>query len=87
MPFDWMTPVGYPIAWFLQFAGDCASFSITLIILNFMIGSCWLFIFFATDITNDLAAYNSEDEMANVNHVEKLKRFCDIIQLYADAKQ
>lgn len=86
-PFDWKTPFGYPVAWFSQFAGCLASFSVSLININFMVGSCWLFTFIADDITSDLPEFNRDDEMANKNQAEQLKRFCGIIQLYSDAKE
>lgn len=86
MPFDWKTPLGYPLAWIFQLAGGCSTFSMAILFVGFMVGSCWLFTFVADDITEDLKAFNSA-EATNENRVEKLKRFYDIIEIYSDAKQ
>lgn len=85
-PFDWKTPVGYLVAWFSQFTAFCAAFSISIPNISFFFGSCWLFIFVADDITKDLSTFNA-GKVKNGNRVVKLKRFCDIIQVYTDAKQ
>lgn len=85
-PFDWKTPLTYAVAWSLQFAGGCGVFTIEMPFFGFYFGSCWLFVFIAGDITQDLVAFN-KGELVNRNRVEKMTRFCDIIRIYSDAKQ
>lgn len=86
LPFDWRSPLGYPVAWLSQFVGGCVGYAIAIPFLSLFFDSCWLFIFVAEDITHDLTAFNS-DQAENEMLVERLKRFCDIVQLYSDAKQ
>lgn len=86
LPFDWKTPLGYSAAGFLQFAAGSATFLIAIPNVSFFCSSCWLFIFVADDITNDLMAFNRV-KAKKENLVPKLKRFCEIIQIHSDAKQ
>lgn len=86
LPFDWKTPLGYLVAWFLQFAGGWATYSVIIPIFSFMIGLCWLFTFVAEDITRDVMAFNA-NVAAIKNSVKKMKQFCGIVQLYSDATQ
>lgn len=84
------------MAWF------CESFAISVVGLAivpffvYLVGACWLFIFIADDIKEDLRAFNSNEitiehatktNKANDNqHVKLMNRFCAIVQLYTDAK-
>ena len=70
------------LARFSQFAGGCATYSFCIPTFSIIFGSCWLFIFIAEDIAKDLANFNS-NETTN----ENLKRFCDVVQMYSDAKE
>lgn len=86
------------MAWPVQFAGALAVALTGTIFLNFLFGSCWLFIDMAEDITKDLAAFSADVKSTEkrAELVERrrrrrrrqlVERFCDIIQLYSDAKQ
>lgn len=88
MPFDWRTPHGYLPAYLSQCVGG-ASAVLGVQFLNFVFGSCWLFIFIAEDITKDLAAFNTitKTTTSDENRAEVIKHFCDIVQNYTDAKQ
>lgn len=87
-PFDWKTPLGYLIAWLIQSVA-CAIGAITTTVFFYLIfGSCWLFIYIAEDTTKDLAAFNSDiTSNAWKKRPESMKSFCEIVQLYTDAKQ
>lgn len=85
-PFNWKTPLGYFIAWFLQVVGVSVSHFTATVLFNFFLGSCWLFFAMAEDITKDLVAFNN-DVKRNDNPEERIKLFCDIVQLYSDAKK
>lgn len=74
------------MAWIFQTIGLFAIDMTCLVVLNLFSGSCWLFSVMAGDIKKELAAFNN-DIWANVNRAEWKKRFCDIIQIYQDAKQ
>lgn len=54
--------------------------------LGFYAGSCWLFVAFIEDITNDLELLNVDG--ASSHHHKKVKKyFGQIIQLHTDVKQ
>lgn len=87
-PFDWKTPLGYLMAWLVQSA-MCATAGLTdIVFFNLIFGSCWLFIHMSEDTTMDLAAFNT-DITSNRKKIrpQTMKSFCDIVQLYTDAKQ
>lgn len=88
-PFDWKTPFGYSLAWVAQSAG-LASIMITVtLIIGIIFGSCWLFVAIAEDITNDMTAFNRIVETLKYKNdcAELIDRFCDVIQIYTEAKQ
>lgn len=87
-PFDWRTPFGYLVASLAQFVGTLTVESIYIQFLNIVFGSCWLFIFVAEDIIQDVDAFNTSIKaISNESHTELTKRFCDLLRIYSDAKQ
>lgn len=86
LPFNWRTPIGYAIAVLLQCAAVYSMLFGTVVVLDFWLGSCWLFVEVAKDITNDLAHLNV-NERANWNTPTLKWVFSDIVKLYLDAKQ
>lgn len=87
-PFEWRTPFGYFVAWLSQCAGTIAGSCANFQFLNLLFGSCWLFMFIAEDITQDVIAFNNMAKTAsNENCTELIKRFCDMVQIYSDVKQ
>lgn len=58
---------------------------------NLVLGSCWLFIVSAEDITQDVIKFNkvTKASRAKLNeiHAELTKRFGNLVQAYSDAKQ
>lgn len=86
-PFDWRTPSGYLMAWFAQCAGALTGGSIYTQFPNLVFGTCWLFIFIAEDITMEVDAFNVDVKRSlGRNRAKLTKRFCDMVQLYWDAK-
>lgn len=87
-PFDWKTPSGYLMAWVGQCAGVGTIITIPITFFNTVFGSKWLFMVIAEDITNDLAAFNSDTvkKLNESNRAGSMTRFCAIIQLYTNAK-
>lgn len=85
-PFDWKTPLGYFLAWFVQSAGLVMSILLLNKLPNKFFGPCWLSIVMADDNTKDLAAFNKDVE-ANANRLAWMKRFREIIQLYSEGKE
>lgn len=76
------------MAWVAQCAGGTAIGSILIQFPNLLIGSCRLFTFIAEDITQDVAAFNTiANTASSVDCAELRKRFCDMVQIYSDAKQ
>lgn len=88
-PFDWKTPCGYLVAWFTQCAGCIVGVNIDIQFLNLVFGSCWLFIFIAEDITQDVIEFNLfvAEATSNEDRTECTKRFRGMVQVYTDAKQ
>lgn len=74
------------MAWILQ----CAGMYEVIIFAPFfcyIFASCWLFINIADDITNDVVALNNAVKTPDTGRAELMKRFCDIVQFYTDAKE
>lgn len=88
MPFDWTTPFGYLVAWLAQCAGITPVASIFGQFFNLLIGSCWLLISIAEDITQDVIAFNiAAKTTTNQHRTELRKRFCRMVQIHSDANQ
>lgn len=87
LPFDWKTPYGYLPVFISQSIGPGVAASADVQFLCLIFGSCWLFIFIAEDIAKDLIAFNIIAKTSNANHSELTKRFCDIVQIFTDAKE
>lgn len=49
-------------------------------------GACWLFKFIGEDITKDVTAFNTAAQTSDGKQAA-LKRFCDLVKIYSDAKQ
>lgn len=89
LPFDWRTPLGYIVAWSCQTAAGL-SICAGVIVFGLMFASSWIFVIIADDITQELATFNDDVKKP----IKKLKdlveikqQFCDVIQIYADAKE
>lgn len=75
------------MAWLVQSAGATTG-SVYIQFCNFFFGSCWLFIFIAEDITQDVAGFNFiATTSTGQNCGELSKRFRDMVQIHSDAKQ
>ena len=76
------------MAWLAQTAGVVAMMVQSTEYLSFITGSNYLFICMAKDVTSDVAEFNDiVKTQKNPDRDELMERFCDIIQLYSDAKQ
>lgn len=84
--------MGYCVAWTILSTVIAVTTLPFVPFLNFIFGSCWLFIFMAQDIAKDLTSFNDDlqKKLSNGNEngaVKIRKRICEIVQLYTDAKQ
>ena len=86
MPFDWKTPWGYPLAWIVQASGIYAEAMSSTPFVGSIIAFCWLFISTAKDIVSDLEVLNHV-ENSREGRIEAVRKFCDIIHVYTDAKE
>lgn len=85
-PISWKTPPGYISLSLIQFG---TVFITTIVLLpntSFLVGSCWLFIGIAKDLTNDLAELNVDRNSINSQMVVR-ERFCSIMHEYSKLKQ
>lgn len=78
----------YLLEYLSQFVELAVFITCFLQFLNFIFGSCWLFIFIAEDLTKDSTAFNDAiTKKDDANDAELTKQFCDLVQIYLDAKQ
>lgn len=50
-------------------------------------GSVWIFAHIADDITTDLTAFNVIAKAPDKNRLKLTECFCDVIQIYSEAKE
>lgn len=86
LPFNWRTPFGYLIAFLCEFASAYATCLYSGALGNLLVSSCYVEICIVKDITIDLIAMNRCEKFEG-NQMEIRMRFCDVVQLYSDAKQ
>lgn len=89
MPFNWKTPYGYFIAYVIVSCAAYCTFYCAYWVLCFLIGSCWLFVTIAEDITNDLKQLNINEDKVSHESRQKLQRriIINIVRLHVDATQ
>lgn len=86
LPFNWKTPFGFFIASSSLTAAFFALFLCITPTMVFFSASCWVFITFVEDVTNDLAILNIGG-MAQRSCDKMRKRFLKIIHLHSVVKQ
>lgn len=86
-PFDWKTPTGYLTAFVVQFFGVITISRILLEIRIIIFITCWLFIFIAEDITEELDAFIIAVERSNEIHTDSIKRFHELVKIHSNAKE
>lgn len=86
LPFDWKTPHGYALAFLYESITDYIVSLTYIPLITVLIGSCWFFIAFVKDITNDLFILD-KNEIAKRNDVELTQSFCKIVKFYSDANE
>lgn len=86
-PFDWKTPFGYLVAFALQSSGCICISWVYAQFTSFLFGSCWFFIFVAKDITTDFDTFNADVKSQDGNRQKLRENFCNLIEIFSDAKQ
>lgn len=87
LPFSSKTLSGYLMYTFVQDTGVFCFIFTAMSTICFFIGSCWLFISFAKDITNGLSSLNVK-RSPNPNNSRKLKEnFHRFVHIYTVLKQ
>lgn len=87
-PFNWKSPAGYLVAWMAQWVVGPTSGSLYIQFPNIFFASCWLFMFIAEDITQDVLKFNTiVTTTSDETCAELTKRFCDTVHIYSDAKE
>lgn len=86
LPFNWKTPFGYVIAVIFISAACFATLYVLTLTLSFYASSCWLFIFYVKDISNDVS-FLAVGGQSNRCHRKMKERFCKIVQLNSIVKQ
>lgn len=85
-PFNWKTPIGYSVAFTIEFATDMCTQTWFVPTLGFFFGVCRLSITFAKDIASDLNFLNVGGTSTQ-RQAKLIERFCKIVELYGDARQ
>lgn len=85
------------MVWFSEFVGVFVVGFEAIAFFSYLFGSCWLFVFIADDITNDLITFKTHmipvenaiktKRNKDEHRVQLMKRFCAIVQIYTDAKE
>lgn len=89
LPFNWKTPLGYPIAFSYLFISGYPVFFHLIPVLSFGIGSIRLFISMIDDILNDLRLLNEMNQkVSTTKNCQQMKTlFTKIIIDFSDVKQ
>lgn len=85
-PFNWKTPIGFLVAFTVEFVADISTqlwFNPTLCLF---IGLCWLTVAFVRDIASDLNFLNVGGTSCHCR-AKFIEQFCKIVELFADARQ
>lgn len=88
LPFDWKTPLGYFVAWFGQTIACGCIILADIPYFTLIFASSWIFIVFTGDLRQELATFNN-DIITFDGHcdAESVRRFCNLVQFYTDAKR
>lgn len=76
-------PIGYVVAFAMEFTWGFYVVCIVTSQTTFLIGSCWMFVSLAEDIASDLETMNKLHD----NQRELTKKFMEFIELHSKAKQ
>ncbi|XP_031619487.1 putative odorant receptor 85d [Contarinia nasturtii] len=86
LPFNWRTPIGYLIAYALQCGGVYYLFMRVVFATGFMAIFTAMLVIFAEDAKEEVKIINEINKTSG-NEIETIKRFHELIQYHADAKQ
>lgn len=86
LPFNWKTPLGYSIAFTIEGIVICGQVFSFVPLLSFFIGTCWLMLAFARDLTNQLTHLKYHGQTSRSHGQLKIK-FNEILQMYSEARQ
>lgn len=86
VPFNWKTPLGYLLVLAFYGYGMLCVVTLALPTMCLLMGTCWLFVAFAKDLTNDLHFLNI-NLPSNSNSLQLRGHLCKLIQLYSDIKE
>lgn len=88
-PFDWKAPFGYIGAWLSELISVIAICAAVIPTLSLIFASSWLFVTITDDdLIREVAKFNNNIKISQEkDHVKLMQRFCDIVQVYSDAKE
>lgn len=86
LPFDWKTPYGYMIAFFIEFGTFYYILVISACYLSFLSGACETLISFAVDLKSEINGLNGNLEM-NDNSMNIHRRVFDIVEFHSTLMQ
>lgn len=86
LPMNSKTPLGYLCVLLLEASESFSIVSVALSAICFLVGSCWMFISFANDMTNNLHLLNIGGK-SEENHVKMKERLCNVVNFFSDVKE
>lgn len=86
MPFNWKTPVGYAVAYLMQFTTWMYLLILCSCIMSFLAGICWLLITFVKDINIELNNINKLAKLKS-NHIKLTGKLRDFVQFHCTVKE
>lgn len=87
LPFNWKSPFGYLIAMIIFAEATYYLLYCGVIMVCFLVGSCWLIQTIVQDVADDVSAFNVTSKKWNQNRMEMRKIFNKFIDDNSKAKQ
>lgn len=86
LPFNWKTPLGYSIAWTLEYMAAFSLLFFCVCVMCIYLGLTWTISSILKDIANDLCLLEM-DKKCDKNIIKLKRQFRDIVQSYAEVKE
>lgn len=86
VPFDWQNPIGYLVAFVMQYISMFCVSHAAGCHTAFISASCWIFISMAKDIKQELKGINKIGK-SNIRSRQFLDRLSQLVTLHAQAKR
>lgn len=86
LPFEWRTPIGYLIAFSIQFASFYCILLSADCFMGFLIGSCETLLTLTEDVKTELSALDDANKSGE-NAANLKQQMCDFVDLHSNTRQ